>query len=129
MFEIASRQKIRFETNKGIMTTDDLWDLPLVSNNPKVLTLDEIARDLHKQLKNGDDVSFVVPERKSDSTKQLKFDIVKHIIDVKLAEQADAVNSRAKAEQNQTIMAIIAQREAQELASLPTDELKKMIKP
>lgn len=33
IFEQASRQKLRFETSAGKLSIEDLWDLPLTSNN------------------------------------------------------------------------------------------------
>jgi hypothetical protein len=126
MFEKATRQKLRFDSSKGQLTVEDLWDLPLTSATGKV-NLDDVARTLHRQLKNDDNVSFVKVEQKSDETVQLKFDIVKHIIDVRLAENATANVLRSNAEKKQNLLAIIAQKESETLMGASLDELKAMV--
>lgn len=126
MFEKATRQKLRFDSSKGQLTVEDLWDLPLTSATGKA-NLDDVARTLHRQLKNDDNVSFVNVEQKSDETVQLKFDIVKHIIDVRLAENATANVLRSNAEKKQNLLAIIAQKESETLMGASLDELKAMV--
>lgn len=125
-FEQAARLKLRFSTAKGDLTVEDLWDLPLIStvNKPN---LDDIARGLFGQLKSDANVSFVIPEQKSDSTTQLKFDVVKHIIDVRLAENAAAAAAKANREKRQLILSVIAQKENEQLLSASMDDLKKML--
>lgn len=125
MFEKATRQKLRFQTDKGLLTVEDLWDLPLTSL--RGTNLDDIARKLHSDLKNYDNVSFVVKERKSDESIQLAFDIVKHIIDVKLVERDVAQQAAVNKERKQQIMQLIANKEQSALAELPLDELRKMV--
>lgn len=128
MFEKALRQKFRFETEKGMLTVENLWDLPLTSTSTRpAVNLDDIARGLHRQLKNGDDVSFVCKNRKSDQTIQNKFDIVIHIINTKQAEADAAANKRAGVEKEQQIMAIIAGRDLESLHNTPKEELEKML--
>ena len=85
MYEKALRMKLRFETPQGPLTVEDLWDLPLQTTRANRASLDDVARGLHLQLKSGADISFVDTAKKSDPTAQLKFDIAKHIIDVRLA--------------------------------------------
>jgi len=99
--------------------------LPLMARSGKA-NLDDIAKELHHQLKNGDDISFVIQSKKSDETIQLKFDIVKHIIDVRLAEQSAAETLRSNKEKKQQLLAIIAQKENEGLMNTSLDELKKM---
>lgn len=125
MFEKASRQKIRFQSDKGLLSIEDLWDLPLISS--RGANLDDIARGLHSQLKNSDDVSFVVKERKSNESVQLAFDIVKHIIDVKLVERDAAQLAATTKEKKQQIMQLIVNKEQSALAEMPLDELRKMV--
>lgn len=126
MFEKATRQKLRFQTEKGLLSVEDLWDLPLTSNHGRT-NLDDIARGLHSQLKNSDDVSFVVKERKSNESVQLAFDIVKHIIDVKLVERDAAQLAATTKEKKQQIMQLIANKEQSALAEMPLDDLRKMV--
>jgi len=125
MFDKAFRQKLRFESSLGQLSVEDLWDLPLTSRSGKA-NLDDIAKELHHQLKNGDDISFVIQSKKSDETIQLKFDIIKHIIDVRLAEQSAAETLRSNKEKKQQLLAIIAQKENEGLMNTSLDELKKM---
>lgn len=126
MFEKASRQKFRFDSPAGQLCTEDLWDLPLTSKANRA-NLDDIARGLHKQLKSGDDVSFVVKEKKSDEAVQLKFDIVKHVIDTRLAENEAAAKAQTIKEKKQQILSIIANKENEALSQASIDDLKKML--
>ena len=126
-FEKALRQKLRFDTPSGLLGAEDLWDLPLTSTRTGRANLDDIARSLNKKLKSGDDLSFVVKERKSDETVQLAFDLVKHVIDVRLAENAAALLEKERAEKKQKIMSIIASKQDESLHSMSLDDLKKLM--
>lgn len=126
MFEKASRLKLRFDTNKGMLSVEDLWDLPLMSATNKV-NLDDIARSLHRQLKNDDDVSFVNLDRKSDKIVQLKFDVVKYIIEVRLAEADAAKITRENREKKDRLLQLIAERQDDDLKNMPLDDLKRMV--
>lgn len=126
MFEKAARIKLRFESNKGLLTAEDLFDLPLTSNSGRA-NLDDIAKALHKKLKSGEDVSFVLKDKKSDETVQLAFDIVIHVIIVKMAEADEARKQAENRDRKQQLMAIIAQKESEQLADMDLDELKKLV--
>lgn len=129
MFAIAARKKLRFDTVKGQITAEDLWDLPLTSDTGRP-NLDDIAKKLHKALKDDKDMSFVtstVANTAAFNTLKTKFDIVKFVIDVKLEEAEKAKKVRANKEKNQRIMELIAQRADAELAAKPTEELMAML--
>lgn len=126
LFEKASRQKFRFITPQGPLSTEDLWDLPLSSQKGRA-NLDDIARDLNKQLKSGDDVSFVNQAKKAEEVLQQKFDLVKHVIGVKLAENEAVAKARETAEKKQRILALLAEKQDQALAAKSEEELRKMV--
>jgi hypothetical protein len=126
LFELATRKKFKFASTKGLITVEDLWDLPLTSNSTRA-NLDDIARDLFKQLRNGDTVSFVNSENKSDPTVQAQFDVVKYIIDVKLLEKQEDDKARSKAKEKQQLLEILAERQHDELKSKSVDEIKALI--
>lgn len=122
MFEQASRIKLRFDTAVGVLNVEDLWDLPLTSS--RGISLDDIARSAHRQIKGAETESFVVKTTSANATLQLSFDIVKHIIDVKLAEKEAALAASANREKKQRILAIIADKKDEQLKGAPLEELE-----
>jgi len=128
MFEQASRQKVRFDTAKGGVTVEDLWDMPLITTKTDGVSLDNIAKDIFHKLKDSEtDVSFVQRARKTDEALQLKFDIVKHVIDIRLKEAETAELAMVAKEKKQKLLSIIAQKEDEKLLGVSLEELKKMV--
>ena len=102
MFEQATRLKLRFAVGTRVnLTVENLWDLPLT--NVKGEDLDHIAIELQEKLSTNEK-SFVVQQSKNKETQlnQLKFDIVKYIIDVRLEEQKVANLERQRAQEIST---------------------------
>lgn len=127
MFEQASRLKIRFNTPVGNITVEDLWDLPLLSTRGQ-LCLDDLAKALHTSVKESGETSFVVKKKKADEVLELKFDIVKHVITVKLAEAEQNQNQVAIKAEKEKLMRIIAKKEDESLEGESVAALKKRIK-
>lgn len=128
IFQLASRQKLRFETVQGAVTTEDLWDLPLTTTSRTRVNLDEIAIGLDQQIKNmGETTSFVRKATRVNETLKLKFAIVKSIIDLRLEEQEAAEAVAENAQKKQRILEIIANKQDEELASKSVDELKALV--
>lgn len=126
IFEQALRTKLRFSTPRGLVTTEDLWDLPLSSAAGKP-NLDDVARDLYKLLKDEEEVSFVQPATEKNTSANLGFEVVKHVISVKLAEREVNRLAADKAAQKQKIMAIIAQKQDEALTGKSLEELTAMV--
>ena len=81
---------------------------------------------MSKQIKEADTESFVVKATKADEVLQLKFDIVKHIIEVRLAESEAAKQAKATKDQKQKILALIEQKKDEKLLLTPLEELEKL---
>ncbi len=58
---------------------------------------------------------------------QLKFDIVKHIIDVRLAENAAAATKRATAERKQKLLDVLARKQDANLEASSEEDIRAMI--
>ena len=129
LFETAVRSKLRFDSPKGLLTAEDLWDLPLTTTSPSRPSLDLMARDLYKQLKefSDDAVSFVKPSTVSTTAIQVKFDIIKHVIDTKMAERDTAAASAEKSAKKQKLMELIARKQDTALESASIEELQAMV--
>jgi len=125
MFEKASRLKIRFASSKGQLSIEDLWDLPLFSSRDT--SLDDIAKALNRQLKAAEEESFVTKASISDEIIMLKFNIVKHIIAIRLEEIDVAEKAKATRAKKQQIMAIIANKESDALLNNSLEDLQKML--
>lgn len=127
MFEKASRLKIRFSSKKGLLTTEDLWSLPLKSTSSQQVDLDEVAKAVHLELKESEEISFVAPVTASNSATQLMMDIVKHIIAVKLVERDAAQKLRETKEKKEKIMEAIARKQDESLANSSIEDLQRML--
>lgn len=125
MFQKASRYKLRFDSPQGGLTTEDLWDIPLQS--ARGANLDDIAKHLHKQISESNVTSFVSKKATEDTVLQLKFDIVKHIIETRLAEADTAAVAQANKQKKQQLLGIIAMKEQEQLMGSSLDDLKKMV--
>ena len=123
MFEKASRLKLRFTTIKGDVTVEDLWDMKLTSRNG--FDLDSVAKSLNTAVKESGEESFVQKRTAKNAVLELKFEIVKHIIDVKMAE-ADASEKAVETKAEKELYnSIIAEKEHQGLKELSLEDLKK----
>ena len=124
IFEQGTRAKLRFTTPNGMLGIEDLWDLPLTSRRAN---LDDIARYLDAELKSSASVSFVKDGSETNAATKLAFDIVLHIINVKLAEQKAASLAADNREKKQRIMAIIEQKQAEALSASSIEDLQQML--
>ena len=125
MFEKASRQKIRFNTARGMLTTEQLWDLPLKE-------LDGIAVERHKALKEMPEVSFISSKKNTGRERlELEFEIVKHIINVKMTELAEreaaAARAASVAEEREILKDAIAKKKAAAIGDLSLEEMEKRL--
>ena len=126
MFEQATRMKLRFVTERGNVTTEDLWDLPLISLNS--VDLDSIAINLNGELKESSKKSFVIKRNKKDKIISLKLDIVKHIIKAKLDEEEERDQEANNKIERDKIINILADRENDDRKEMSTEELKDKLK-
>jgi hypothetical protein len=126
MFEKAARLKLRFSTPSGELSAEDLWDVPLTARAGKT-NLDDLARALHQQIEQAPTVSFVKKSEPVSAIPQLKFDIVLHIIKMKMTEDEAAAKAKDTRERKQQIMAIIAQKQTEQLANSSIEELQALI--
>jgi len=128
IFEVAARQKLRFESPKGLLSLEDLWDLPLTSATGKA-NLDDIALGLHQGLKNtAEVVSFVDDDKaKPDAVIQLKFDLVKHIIETRKKENAAALAAKDRAETKQRLLEVLAKKRDSNLEAMSEEDLLKKL--
>lgn len=128
LFELASRQKLRFSSAKGDLTVEQLWDLPLIITSPTrdvKADLDTLARSINHELKAQAEESFVVTKANPAKDRlELALELVKHIIGVKLAEAEQAKKALENRAERQKLLAILGQKEDAALAELTPEQIK-----
>lgn len=128
-FELASRKKLRFPSPVGELTTEQLWDLPLLAssmNRARSGDLDTIARTVNANLKAVTEESFVSTNANpAKAIYELQLEILKHIIAVKQDEIARAKDRAEKAEKRRKLLDALAAKEEQEIGAKSKDELLK----
>jgi hypothetical protein len=127
LFAHASRLKLRFETKQGLLSTEDLWDLPLTTTRPNAANLDDIAVALDRLIKETGTTSFVKKPTKTNEVNKLKFDIVLYVIQVRQAEAEAEEVKRANAEKKRQILEIIAKKETESLAGQSIEDLRALV--
>ena len=125
LFVLSTRAKYRFATSVGSVTVEDLWDLPLSSQNK--VSLNSVAISLSRKLKEADEENFVSTAKKDVETAN-KLEIVKHIISVRMAENEQKLAEKQRAEQRELINRLIDQKEMEQLGNKSLEELREMAK-
>jgi len=119
MFEVATRSKMRF-TFKGLISVEDLWDL-------SVQNLDLIFKGLNSEMKKVKEESLLDTKTKEDKDLEAKIEIVKYIVNVKLAENDLRLKAKAQKEQKDKILEILSTKQDESLQNKSVDELKAML--
>lgn len=119
MFEKAARLKLRFPF-RGSCTTEDLFELSLVQ-------LDSIFKTLNTELKTMDQESLLDVKTADTEILDLQIAIVRRVVELKQAEMAENKTRKEKAEQQQKLLGILANKQNEELNGKSIEEIKAMI--
>jgi hypothetical protein len=122
IFEQASRLRLRFESAKGNLTVEDLWELPLSSE--KSVSLDSVAKKIYQNLNGVQSISFVGESTEANTLDRLRMDIVLRIIDVKKAENAAARKATENRIEAQRIMEQMAKLQDKAMDNMSMEQLQ-----
>lgn len=122
VFEQAARLKLRFETTKGCLSSEDVWELSLPS-------LDTLARTVNRRLRVAEEESFIPStlQPKAPSHDTLRLEMLRHIISVKVLERDVArqlAEDRAKLAR---LKDLLAAKEDEAFKTLSQEEILKQI--
>lgn len=127
IFERAAREKLRFASSVGELTTEQLWDLPLTAKGERP-DLDKLARSVFSGLRSLEEGSFVT--LKPDPRKveaELRLDILKHVIQAKIDAKAAAEKAAENAERKRKLLAALSHKEEAALVGMSKEEIEREI--
>lgn len=120
LFEMASQMKFRYPY-KGLITTEDLWDL-------NTTQLDTVYRNLSKELKAIDEDSLISTRSADEGVKanelKNKIEVVKYIFNHK--QQAAELTRMAaeNAQKRQRLLDALAAKQENALQNMSEEELR-----
>lgn len=122
-YKKASQLKLRFETSRGLLSIEQLWNLPTIE-------LAELVKKAHKKLKDeqSDELDFLSDTAKPKSEiDTLTFDILKDIYVTKVESQKAAQTAREVKEKEQYILRVLEEKKDQDLRGKSIEELEAML--
>lgn len=119
-FKKAVQLKLRFKAPKGVITTEDLYDL-------NIITLDQMAVTLHQMLEAQPTTSFLSKAPKADPIEQLRLDILLDVIQDKEEAKAKAEATASKRAQNKRVRELIARKREAALEELDVEALEALL--
>jgi chemotaxis signal transduction protein len=124
IFEKASRIGLLFPSPLGDLDSSDLWNLPLTNGNTN---LNDLAKAYNREVKEQDGEDYVDIKKNKNTLPQLRLDIVKRVIEYKLA-QIERNEKRQKTQnRNNKIREILASKEDEELTKMDKEDLIKLL--
>lgn len=121
IFKESTKKGLRYNSPKGVLTTEQLWDLKLVE-------LDQVAVTLDEQLEKSEKKSFIKKRTTTDEVIDLQLKVVVDIIETKQADALAKKTEVEKKEHNEKIMSLIQQKQENKLNDLSVEELEAMLK-
>ena len=123
MFKQASKLKLRFQTNRGVLSVEQLWDLTLTDLSNAIKAVKKVL------VKNDDDeLSFLESTKTVDVENQLRFDILKDVYLTKKKEIEEVRTATEVKAHNQKILQLIAEKQENKLKDMDIEELEKLLK-
>lgn len=119
MFEIATRNKMRFPF-RGMVSVEDLWDLSAEN-------LDSIFKTLNSQAKQVKEESLLDNKSKEDEIIDIKIEIIKYIVKVKIEETDIRRKEKENKDKKQKLLSILKSKKEEDLQNKSVEEIEAMI--
>lgn len=119
LFIEATKKNYQFPF-RGMINVIDLWELPVTS-------LDLVFKSLNADYKKSEEESLLSAQTKESEELSEKIEIVKYIVNEKLAEKKAKEDAKKNREMKQRLLEIKAKRQDAALEGLSDAELDKMI--
>lgn len=124
IFEQASKKKLRFVSNRGELTTEQLWDMPLQSKSG--FDLDTLAKEVNRGIKASAEESFVTTKASpATTTLELQLEVLKHIIAVKIEAAASAAKRAENDVRRAKLIEALENKQNSELNNMSTEDILK----
>lgn len=127
IYKKASKKKLRFNTSRGVLSVENLWDLSKEEIRHEVIVARNIARKSEGEI-NDSELSFLdSPVKTKETDDELRFEILKDIYLTKKAAEEKAQRRAEIKEKNKKILDLIARKQDEALEKKSISQLEKML--
>ena len=127
IYKKASKKKLRFSTNRGSLSVEQLWDLPKEEIRQLVIKAREAAKKSSGEV-NDTELSFLDAPAKTKATDdELRFEILKDIYLTKKSAEEKAQKKAETKRNNQKLLDLSARKQDEALEKKSIKELEKML--
>lgn len=127
IYKKASKKKLRFSTNRGSLSVEQLWDLPKEEIRQLVIKARDAAKKSFGEVSDTE-LSFLDAPAKTKATDdELRFEILKDIYLTKKSAEEKAQKKAEAKRNNQKLLDIIARKQDEALEKKSINELEKML--
>ena len=120
VFKEATKQHLIFNLGNGVVSTEDLWQYPLEK-------LNTLYMELHKLKEDSCGVSLLATKSSNTQKLELQLDVIKEIVEDKLAEKEAKRLKQEKAEQARILREKLANKKLAALDNLSEEEMEKRL--
>lgn len=129
IFKKASKKKLRFNTNRGVLSVEQLWDLPKDEIRQLVIKSREAVKKSSGEV-NDSELSFLdAPVKVKATDDELRFEILKDIYITKRSSEEKAQKKAEAMANNKKILELIARKQDEALEKKSIKDLEKMLEP
>ena len=123
-YKQASKLQLRFQTNRGNLSVEQLWSLSLTDLASAIKAVKKVL----KGTDNDDELSFLDENKTVDTENQLRFNILKDIYVDKQTALKEARLAQDRKAYEQKILNLIAEKNEEALKEKSIEELEALLK-
>lgn len=122
-FATATREAYRYESTRGYLTTEQLWQVPLRSRDG--FNLGIVAKALARSAKDAAEENFVDDKRDpSAALAERKLSIVKAVIEYKKDEEEKATKRAQRAVERNKLLEVLAKKQDAAIEGQTEEQIK-----
>ena len=122
-YKQASKLQLRFQTNRGNLSVEQLWSLSLTDLASAIKAVKKVL----KGTDNDDELSFLDENKTVDTENQLRFNILKDIYVDKQTALKEARLAQDRKAYEQKILNLIAEKNEEALKEKSIEELEALL--
>ncbi len=123
-YKQASKLQLRFQTNRGSLSVEQLWSLSLTDLASAIKAVKKVL----KGTDNDDELSFLDESKTVDTENQLRFNILKDVYVDKQTALKEARSAQDRKAYEQKILDLIAEKREGALKEKSIEDLEALLK-